>query len=436
MHRLLCFPVNQGQRGNLRRVPQTGELFQGLLGGRRESLQLAHHQLHHVIGVALGVNALEIPGPARGIMIEGEHAFFGERGQELDGEEWIAAGLLVHQLRQRRGAFGLAAQRVRDQLPEMLAGERRQRDLRDLAAGGLDGVELAHQRMGGGDFIVAIGADQHQVAQIRLGQQVLQQIERRRVEPLQIVEEERQRMFGPGEDADEPPQHQLESPLRLLRLKLGHRRLVADDEPQFRNEIDHQLAVRAQRLQKGIAPDAERGVALAEQRPDEALKGLRQGRIGDVALVLVELAGREEPARRHQRLVQLIDDRGFADAGIARDQHQLRRPAFDDAIEGGKQGLDLARSAIKLLGYDQPVGPVMFAEGKRFNPVLRLPRRQAAPQVALQAGGGLVAVLGRLGEQLHDDRRDGAGNFRHPLGGRDRLPRDVAMHPLHRLGRP
>jgi hypothetical protein len=41
------------------------------------------------------------------------------------------------------------------------------------------------------------------VLQIRADQQILQQVERRRVEPLQIVEEERQRMFRTGEDADE-----------------------------------------------------------------------------------------------------------------------------------------------------------------------------------------------------------------------------------------
>ena len=70
--------------------------------------------------------------------------------------------------------------------------------------------------MGGSDFVVAIGTDQHEVLQIRPGQQILQQIERRRVEPLQIVEEERQRMFRPGEDADEAPKHQLETALRVL----------------------------------------------------------------------------------------------------------------------------------------------------------------------------------------------------------------------------
>ena len=85
--------------------------------------------------------------------------------------------------------------------------------------------------------------------------------------------------------------------------------------------------VRPQRLEKRVAPDRQLGVALAEKRPDQALKSLRQRRIGDVALVLVELAGCEQPARRHKRLVQLVDDRGFADAGIAGDQHQFRRAA-------------------------------------------------------------------------------------------------------------
>ena len=87
--------------------------------------------------------------------------------------------------------------------------------------------------MRGIDLVVAIGADQHQVPQVRPGQQILEQIERRRVEPLQIVEEQRQRMFRPGEDADETPEHQLETALRLLRLELGDRRLLADDELQF-----------------------------------------------------------------------------------------------------------------------------------------------------------------------------------------------------------
>ena len=64
---------------------------------------------------------------------------------------------------------------------------------------------------------------------------------------------------------------------------------------------------------------------------------------------------------------------------------------------------------VEFLGNQEPVGRVVFAEREVIDPPLRLPFGQASPKVALEAGCGLIAVLGRLGEQLHDDRRDGAG---------------------------
>ena len=81
----------------------------------------------------------------------------------------------------------------------------------------------------------------------------------------------------------------------------------------------------------------ELSLALAQNLPDETLKGLRHGGVGNVALVLIELAGGEEAARRNQDLVQLIHDRGLADAGIPGDEHELGLPAGDDAIERAKQ---------------------------------------------------------------------------------------------------
>ena len=42
-----------------------------------------------------------------------------------------------------------------------------------------------------------------------------------------------------------------------------------------------------------------------------------------------------------------------------------------------------------------------------------LPLLEAAPQIMLNAGGGLVAFFRRLGEQLHDDVRDRVGDIRH-----------------------
>src|SRR5689334_9922345 len=109
-------------------------------------------------------------------MIEGKQALICERVKKLDHEKWIARGLVVHQLRQGRRAPGLAAKSIRNQLLDVFAGERGKRDLLDLPTSVLDGLELARQRMSGIDLIVAIGADHRQMAQIRLRQEILQQL--------------------------------------------------------------------------------------------------------------------------------------------------------------------------------------------------------------------------------------------------------------------
>ena len=52
--------------------------------------------------------------------------------------------------------------------------------------------------MRGIDLVIAVGADHQHVRHIPLGQQILEHRERSRIEPLQIVEEERQRMASAG----------------------------------------------------------------------------------------------------------------------------------------------------------------------------------------------------------------------------------------------
>ena len=102
-------------------------------------------------------------------------------------------------------------------------------------------------------------------------------------------------MFRPREDADELPKHQLEAPLRVVWRNLRDWRRLSDDELHFRNEVRHQSCVRSQGLPQRIAPRCEVRFGFAEQRPDQALKGLRQRRVGYVAFVLIELAGSERP---------------------------------------------------------------------------------------------------------------------------------------------
>ena len=150
--------------------------------------------------------------------------------------------------------------------------------------------------MRGAHLVVAIGADQHQVFHVGMRQQILDQIERGRVEPLQVVKEQGERML-PRERADEAPKYQLEAALRILRRKFGNRRLLPDDELQLGDEVHHELTIRTERFADGIAPTVQFGFALRQNRTDQALERLRESGIRNVALVLVEFARGKKPSR-------------------------------------------------------------------------------------------------------------------------------------------
>lgn len=75
--------------------------------------------------------------------------------------------------------------------------------------------------MDGTNFVVAVSANQQQVLYIRPGQQILKQIERCCIEPLEIIKEQGERMFRPREYADESPEHQLKATLHVLWRQRG-----------------------------------------------------------------------------------------------------------------------------------------------------------------------------------------------------------------------
>ncbi len=140
------------------------------------------------------------------------------------------------------------------------------------------------------DFVVPVCPDQQQVPDIPTDQQIFQQIQCRRVQPLQIVEKQSQRMLRLREYADESTENQLKTALRILGRNFGDGWLFPNNEPQFRNQIHDQLAVRIQCFAQGIAPFAQLCLALAQKRTHKALKCLRQSGIRDVAFELIEFA--------------------------------------------------------------------------------------------------------------------------------------------------
>ena len=71
---ILRGPEHDRERRDVSDIAETGELLQRLLRFVRQAGELADHQVHDVVGVALGVDAIEIPGPAPSLMIEGEQS--------------------------------------------------------------------------------------------------------------------------------------------------------------------------------------------------------------------------------------------------------------------------------------------------------------------------------------------------------------------------
>ena len=68
-------------------IAETGQLLQRLLRFVRQAGELPDHEVHDIVGIALGVNAIEIPGPARLLMIEGEQSLVGKRVEEIEARK-------------------------------------------------------------------------------------------------------------------------------------------------------------------------------------------------------------------------------------------------------------------------------------------------------------------------------------------------------------
>ena len=288
--------------------------------------------------------------------------------------------------------------------------------------------------MGGADLVVAVGADCQQVTAVGVRDNIHKELQSRRVEPLQVVEEEHQRMLPARKHPKEPATDGEKAVLRLAKGQLGHWRLRANKQFKLGHKIHDEPAVRAQRLENGLAPACQFLVALDQELADQNLECLRQGGVRDISLVLVELAEGEQAAQRHDDLVQFVDHRGLADAGIAGNQDQFGRAARHHPLERGAQRADFRLAPIQFFGNTQHIGSIVGAQWKRLDTAGPFPCTEAVSQVRCHASGGLVTVLCGLGEQFHDDGGDRRRQAGDALGGRHRSARDMAVHQLHQVG--
>src|SRR5258708_15683566 len=124
-------------------------------------------------------------------------------------------------------------QSIGDKPSDIVDPERRQHDLLDRRSGIANRLKRPQKRVRGADLVIPVGPDQKQVPHLRVRDQVLQEVERRCIKPLQIVEEQRERVLLPCEYAEKPPEYHSKAVLCVLRRQVWNRWLSSDDELQF-----------------------------------------------------------------------------------------------------------------------------------------------------------------------------------------------------------
>ena len=110
-------------------LPRQASCFSASWVGTDNRFSFSTMQIDYVVGVAPGADAIDVPSPGRSDGVEREQPLLGQRREELDREERIAAGLLVHQLRQGPRALRLAMQGIGDEPANIVQPKRRQHDL-------------------------------------------------------------------------------------------------------------------------------------------------------------------------------------------------------------------------------------------------------------------------------------------------------------------
>ena len=96
-------------------------------------------------------------------------------------------------------------------------------------------------------LVIAVGTHQEHAANLGAGEQRRQQPQRGGIGPLQIVEEQDQRVFRLCQRRHEVLYDPLKAVLRLDASELDRYRLCTDDELQFRHHSNQHAAVAAER---------------------------------------------------------------------------------------------------------------------------------------------------------------------------------------------
>jgi hypothetical protein len=287
------FLDDRGERAELERWADARRAHEGAPRRGLEPLDLSRHEREDVVGDHGALHAREVPDEAAGLGVEAEQPVALERPQELADEERVGVRLVADHVGERLDARAVRVQGLGDDRRHRRGQKRRQRELERLDPRLAQRAEGGGERVCGVDLVVAVSADHAQVACIHIGEQAVEQVERRRVGPLQVVEEDDERCVLARKDGQDAPDQERQAVLRLARADRGRLWLRSYQELEVRAEVgDDPPALTERGLERVLLLDEGLG-RLGQRLPHERAERLREGRQRHAPRHRVELAGRE-----------------------------------------------------------------------------------------------------------------------------------------------
>ena len=142
------------------------------------------------------------------------------------------------------------------------------------------------------------------------------------VGPLQVVQKDDQWVFLLRENPNEVLKNQMKAVARFGGWQFGNGQLFTDDQFDFGDDVDDHLAVGTEGGHHAVLPVGHGLAVFGQDLAYQFGESLDQGRIGQVALELIELTGKKDTASGGDRFIEFVDQRRLADARTSRDQEQ------------------------------------------------------------------------------------------------------------------
>ena len=275
-----------------------------------------YQQIDDVIRDGQRLNIVDAPLPGLGGGVECEQFLLMERRKEMGDKKRISPRLESNEFRQISDILTILMKCIGDQVRHGFIGERRHVDIPDQAAvfdhsiqGDREGVRFV-------DFIFPVSPDEQEMMQLAPAHDEFDQFKRRLVHPLQVVQENHERMRLPAENTHEIEENAVKTVLRLVRAEFHEGRLRSCHQFQIGNHIDDGPHMDAQRSQEPFPPLQKPCFTLAQDLIDKVLKRLDETAVRDVMMQLIELAANVIAGFGNEGPVNFLYQGCLADAGI------------------------------------------------------------------------------------------------------------------------